>query len=180
MMLSDNDFSMYEYIRSHASEIVWIVVLLVGGHAGLKYVVRRIKKAADDNDPRSHTGKEKRARTLGRLLTTAGTIVIWGVAGLMVLRLFGVNTTPLLAASGIIGATVALGTQGFAKDLVSGAIIFTENQYAEGDEVRIGEFEGVVERMTVRSTVLRDGDGNLVFLANGNVNNVVNLSLGRK
>ncbi|MFC1639076.1 mechanosensitive ion channel family protein [Patescibacteria group bacterium] len=157
--------------------LIWAVVIVIAGSIGLQLLVRHMKRRADDGDPRTDTGKEKRTRTLGRMVMTAGQVVLWTVAILTALQSFGINTTPILAASGVIGVAVGLGLQSFAKDFVSGVIIFVENQYAEGDRVKIGAFEGTVEQMTIRSTVLKDDDGNLIFLSNGDVKGVMNYSL---
>lgn len=161
----------------YGNDVLWISGLFLFGRVGIRFLAHRIVAAADDGDASRDSGKEKRSRTLANILMSAGRTLVWAVVLLMLLKVFGVDTTPILAASGVLAFGIGFGMQTVVKDFVAGIIIFVENQFAEGDEVRIGAFEGTVEKMTMRSTVLRDAEGNLVFIANGTVNNVVNRSL---
>jgi small conductance mechanosensitive channel len=165
------------FAAMHVAELSWILGLLLGGRLLLKLLASRIIRAAEDGDDSRMSGREKRAKTLASLVTTAGNVLILVIVLLMTMRLFGVDTTPILASAGVVGFAVGFGMQTLVKDFVSGVFIFAENQFAVGDRVKIGAFEGTVHRMSMRSTVLADGDGNLVFLPNGSIANVVNLSL---
>jgi small conductance mechanosensitive channel len=158
--------------------VLGIVGLIVFGKVGLRLLHRRIVKAADDGDDSRESGKEKRAKTVADLVLKAGNAVTYVIAGVMALRLFGVDTVPILAGAGVIGVAIGVSMQALVKDLVAGMFIVVENQYAIGDKVKIGESEGVVHRMGLRTTVLLDDEGNLVFVSNGSITALVNYSLG--
>jgi len=132
----------------------------------LKLVVRRLVRIVDD----------KRAMTLGRIIVATGNVVIYVIILLMVLSLFGLDITPILAGAGVIGLAIGFGAQSLVKDFVSGLFILIENQYDMGDRVKIGTFEGRVVKITMRSTVLRDDEGKTFYISNGLINNVINLS----
>ena len=164
--------------RQHWTEVLGIVGIVVLGKIGLRTLHRRIVKAADDGDDSRESGKEKRAKTIADLVLKTGNAVVAIIACAMMLRLFGVDTVPILAGAGVIGVAIGVSLQALVKDLVAGMFIVVENQYAIGDKVKIGESEGVVHRMGLRTTVLLDDGGNLVFVANGSVTAVTNYSLG--
>src|SRR3989344_2530125 len=82
----------------------------------------------------------------------------------------------ILAGAVILGVVLGFGAQSLIKDFLSGLFIFFEPQYSIGDRVKIGDFEGIVYRVTMRSTVLKDDEGNRYYIANGTINNVTNLS----
>lgn len=164
--------------QRHWTEALGIVGLVVFGKVGLRALHRRIVRAADDGDDSRESGKEKRAKTIADLVLKTGNVVVYVLAGAMALRLFGVDTVPILAGAGVIGVAVGVSMQALVKDLVAGMFIVVENQYAIGDKVKIGESEGVVHRMGLRTTVLLDDDGNLVFVSNGSITALVNYSLG--
>jgi len=98
----------------------------------------------------------------------------------MTLSLFGVDTTPILAGAGVIGLAIGFGAQSLVKDFVSGLFILVENQYSVGDRVKIGNFEGRVIRITMRSTVLHDDEGKTFYISNGLIKDVTNLSQQEK
>ncbi|MCG2809802.1 MAG: mechanosensitive ion channel family protein, partial [Candidatus Portnoybacteria bacterium] len=105
-----------------------------------------------------------------------GNVAIYVIILLMVLSLFGLDITPILAGAGVIGLAIGFGAQSLVKDFVSGLFILIENQYDMGDRVKIGTFEGRVVKITMRSTVLRDDEGKTFYISNGLINNVINLS----
>ena len=142
----------------------------------MKLIVKRLVRIVDDGDDAHISQKEKRAKTLGDIVVTTGNIVIYILVLLMVLRLFGVDITPILAAAGVIGLAIGIGAQSLVKDFVSGLFILVENQYGIGDQVKIGSFQGRVIRITMRSTVLRDSEGKTFYISNGLIKDVTNLS----
>jgi small conductance mechanosensitive channel len=169
--------AVFSFIKSHVAEISWILGLYLAGRLGLRVITAKIVSAADDGDDSRDSGREKRAKTLSGLIGAGGKVVIFGVILMMALRLFGVDPTPIIAGAGVIGFAVGFGMQTLVKDFIAGIFIFSENQFAVGDKVKIGAFEGTVHKMSIRSTVLRDADGHLVFMPNGSIANVVNYSL---
>jgi small conductance mechanosensitive channel len=90
----------------------------------------------------------------------------------------GINLAPLLAGASVLGVALGFGAQSIIKDLLSGLFIIIENQYRVGDVVDIEGAVGSVEQITIRSTVIRDGDGNVHYLPNGTVSHVINKTMG--
>ena len=163
-------------VKTYGVDIIWIAVIFFLGRIVLKKIVKRMIKLAAERDKENKARLEQRAKTLGSIIITTGNIVIYVIVLLMVLSLFGVNMAPILAGVGIIGLAIGFGTKSLVKDFVSGLFILIENQYSIGDKVKIGNFEGRVVKITMRSTVLRDDEGQTFYLSNGLINNVINLS----
>jgi len=154
------------FIQQRGMDLFWIIILFFFGRVVLKLIVKRLVRIVDD----------KRAMTLGRIIVATGNVVIYVIILLMVLSLFGLDITPILAGAGVIGLAIGFGAQSLVKDFVSGLFILIENQYDMGDRVKIGTFEGRVVKITMRSTVLRDDEGKTFYISNGLINNVINLS----
>jgi len=151
--------------------LAWLVLWLVGQAA------RRIERSVDDGDPAVTTLREKRGRTIAQLLRSVGRAVVLVLALLTTLNLF-VNIGPLLAGAGIIGLAVSFGAQSLVKDFLSGFFILLENQFAVGDVIEVGGKSGVVERMTLRVVVLRDVEGTMHIVPNGEIKTVSNRTRG--
>jgi len=120
--------------------------------------------------------REKRANTLGKMLRNASWLVIVVVSLLMGLRELGFDITPALAAAGGFGIAAGFGAQTLVRDWVAGILIITDNQFAVGDVVRAAGVAGKVEVVSLHHTELRDGDGALHFIPNGEIKVVTNLS----
>jgi len=119
---------------------------------------------------------EQRARTLGSLLRYVATITIVTVAVLMVLAELGVSIAPLLAGAGVAGVALGFGAQSLVKDFLSGIFMLMEDQYGVGDFIDVGEASGTVERVTLRVTTMRDVNGTVWYVPNGEIRRVGNLS----
>lgn len=119
---------------------------------------------------------ERRVNTVARLaVRVAGTaIAIIGV--LMALDLFGIDIGPAVAGLGVVGIAVGLGAQTLVKDWLAGIFVVLENQYSAGDAVRIAGVEGVVEDFSLRRTVLRERDGTVHSVPNGQITVASNLT----
>ena len=167
-------------IKQDGISIFWIIILFFFGRIILKLLVKRLIRIVDDGDEKHVSQKEKRAETLGRIIVTTGNIVIYVVILLMILSLFGVNITPILAGAGVVGLAIGFGAQSLVKDFVSGLFILVENQYSINDKVKIGSFEGRVIRITMRSTVLLNDEGETFYISNGLIKDVTNLSQQKK
>jgi len=167
-------------IKQNAIDIIWIIILFFFSRMILKLMVKRLTQIVDDGDDTHVSQREKRAKTLGRIIVTTGNIVIYAVILFMVLNLFGVDMRPILAGAGVIGLAIGFGAQSLVKDFVSGLFILVENQYGIGDKVKIGSFEGHVIRITMRSTVLKDDEGKIYYISNGLIKDVTNMSQQKK
>ena len=122
--------------------------------------------------------RENRARTLLGVFHNAVRIVVIIGGGLMLLAEFGMNILPLITAAGVVGLAIAFGAQNLIRDYFYGFIILLENQYTINDVVRIGGIAGLVERITLRVTVLRDLEGVVHFMPHGEIKSVSNLTHG--
>jgi small conductance mechanosensitive channel len=124
------------------------------------------------------TLEDQKGQTLVPLLESLSQYVLYFGCVLMMLRVFEVDTTPILAGAGVIGLALGLGAQSFVADLVAGFFILFENQYLVGDVIQIGDAVGRVEAINIRCTQIRDESGKLVIIPNGQIKTVVNFSKG--
>lgn len=138
----------------------------------------RIEDRAEDDSPIVRVRRERRANALGALATSVLTVVVWTIAVMMILDQFGVALAPVIASAGIVGVALGFGAQDLVKDFLSGVFILAEDQYGLGDTVDIGEASGVVEGVTLRSTRVRDVNGTLWHVPNGEIRRVGNQSQG--
>jgi small-conductance mechanosensitive channel len=120
----------------------------------------------------------KRIDTLSHVVYRTALVIIFIVAILMVLPIFGLSVSPLIAGVGIIGIAVGFGAQYLVRDVLNGVFILMENQYGRGDVVSIGGISGLVEDLNLRRTVLRDLDGTVHFVPHGQVEITSNLTKG--
>jgi small conductance mechanosensitive channel len=118
----------------------------------------------------------QRRETLVPLIESGSQYLIYFGAALMILERLAIDSTPFLAGAGIIGLAVGLGAQNLVNDVVSGFFVLFEDYYLVGDYVQIGDSEGIVERIDLRTTRIRDNDGRHHIIRNGQVDTVVNYS----
>ncbi len=110
-------------------------------------------------------------------VTKSITTIIWVGAGiLMSLIALGINIVPLLAGAGLVGVAVSLASQNLIKDAINGFLIILEDQYALGDMITVGTVGGLVEKLNLRMTQVRDAEGRLITIPNSEVKIVANLS----
>jgi moderate conductance mechanosensitive channel len=114
------------------------------------------------------------------VLDNFATWAITITAVVMVLSELGVNVGALIAVSTVIGAAIGFGAQTLVKDLISGLFIVFEDQYGVGDKVQLDGVTGVVERVGLRVTEVRDENSVLWFLRNGEILKVGNFSQEKK
>jgi len=122
--------------------------------------------------------RQARSRTLAQLLRNITTVLIVIVVGLMVLEEVGQQITPLLASLSVIGVALGLGAQGVVRDVLAGMFMILEDQYGVGDSVNVGQASGVVEAVGLRVTQLRDLNGTVWYVRNGEILSVGNSSQG--
>ncbi len=119
-----------------------------------------------------------RVATLERVFRHAATIVIFVVAGTLVLDALGISIAPILATAGVAGLAIGFGAQSLIKDYFTGFFILLEDQIRQGDVVEIAGKAGLVEEVTLRYVRLRDGDGYVHFVPNGEIKLVSNRTRG--
>jgi small conductance mechanosensitive channel len=154
-----------------------IAVIIVAGVAA--YVAVRIavgvairqlleRRAADEAEPMS-AELDRRVKTVASLVLRISGSVIAVIAGLMALDQFGIDIGPAVAGLGVAGIALGFGAQTLVRDWLAGIFVIVENQYNQGDVVRIAGVEGVVEDLSLRRTTLRDLDGTLHTVPNGQI-----------
>ncbi len=122
--------------------------------------------------------EDRRAQTLESLLKNGVTYLTYFVAGLMILQVFNVNTSAILASAGILGLAVGFGAQNLVRDVISGFFILFEDQFTVGDYVEAGGVVGVVEEVGLRTCKIRKWTGQLHVIPNGEITKVTNYSRG--
>lgn len=118
----------------------------------------------------------QRARTIGSLLRSVSTFAIYGVALIMVLAQLGIDVAPILASAGVLGLAIGFGAQNLVRDFLSGIFMMLEDQYGVGDVVDLGEAVGDVEAVGLRITTIRDINGTVWYVRNGEIFRVGNFS----
>lgn len=161
--------------------IIFSVIAFKLGQVIISYLSRRISRVSARRNPNIHRKDiDKRARTLSDLFVTIWRIVVIALAALILFNaLFPhVSLAPLFASAGVIGVVFGFGAQSLVKDFLSGVFIIAENQFRVGDIIEVDGFGGTVERIGARCTVFRDDDGNLHFFPNGQIQHVINKTMG--
>jgi small conductance mechanosensitive channel len=174
MMPALNSIDLPALLLSSGLRILLIVVLVI--------VVRRIIQAVQhrlESQIQSRINDKDwvgRVRTLLQVSRGVVDALVLFLALLMILVVLEINIAPLLAGAGIAGLAVSLGAQTLIKDYLGGVLILVENQFKVGDSVLIGRVTGEVERITLRAVYLRDYEGQLHIIPNGEVRILSNLS----
>ena len=146
--------------------LVAIVVLRQAVRVGVRGLIER-RAAETDAESMPPVELERRVNTIARLVLRVGVAVIVVIAVLMALGEVGVDVGPAVAGLGVVGIAVGFGAQALVRDWLAGIFIVLENQYSEGDVVRIAGVDGVVESFSLRRTTLRDLDGTVHTVPNG-------------
>ncbi|WP_197373227.1 mechanosensitive ion channel family protein [Mycolicibacterium baixiangningiae] len=120
--------------------------------------------------------RQQRAQTIGSVLKSTVSIVMLIWLMLSVLNVVGVNIAPFIASAGIVGLAIGFGAQNLVRDFVTGVFMLLEDQYGVGDNVDLGEAVGEVESVGLRITTVRDIDGTLWYVRNGEIARVGNMS----
>jgi moderate conductance mechanosensitive channel len=120
--------------------------------------------------------RKQRAATMAGVLKSIVTFVVVAVVGTMILSELGVDIAPIIASAGIIGIALGFGAQSLVRDFLAGIFVFIEDQYGVGDVVDVGEATGTVEAVTLRMTRLRDVNGTVWYVPNGEIVRVGNQS----
>jgi moderate conductance mechanosensitive channel len=150
--------------------VVTCVVITKLSMGTIRRLIRRTQARADadaTNDERIEINKR-----FGTILALAGYLIkgfVLAIGGLLILDQLGINVGPAIAGLGVVGIALAFGAQAIVRDFFSGIMILFENQYATGDTVEIAGVTGVVEELTLRRTVVRDVDGIVHSVPNGEI-----------
>ena len=155
-----------------------IVVIVLGAwllQAFLGRLIGRLSRAVE----RRREGDElRRLNTVNAMLGNVGTVAIILVAGMLLLSELGISVAPILATAGVAGLAIGFGAQSLIRDYFNGFFLIIEDQIREGDVVEVAGKAGEVEEITLRYVRLRDGDGYVYFVPNGEIKTVVNRTRG--
>jgi moderate conductance mechanosensitive channel len=162
---------------AHGIRLASILLIALILNRVLRAATSRLIRLADtETTGRAGRMREQHTKTLAGLLYSAGTAVIVTGAFLTALPEFGFNVTPIAAVAGLASLAVGFGAQHLVRDLINGFFTIIADQYVVGDTIRIGTVVGRVEHLTLRRTVVRDMNGALVSIPNGEISQVANLS----
>lgn len=139
-------------------------------------ITRAMNKLIAKTDRGAENRAAERARTIGALLRSTVNALTFVVAGAMILDLLGLNLGPLLTSAGVVGVALGLGAQTIVRDILSGLSMLMEDQYGVGDRVQLLEVSGLVVNVGMRITTIRDDNGVLWYLRNGEILKVGNHS----
>ena len=154
-------------------------LVVVGTIAAVRiayYLIGRIEKAIREENRGTEIARDMRAKTVGTVLRQFARTILIVIGILMGIRELGLDITPALAAAGGFGVAAGLGAQTLIRDWIAGFNIIHDNQFAVGDVVRIAGSSGTVEMLSLRHTELRDSEGFLYFIPNGEIKVVTNLT----
>ncbi|MFA5577253.1 MAG: mechanosensitive ion channel family protein [Tissierellaceae bacterium] len=155
-----------------------VIIILFAIRFILSITDRVVDKALSNRKESSYLATGKRAHTIGELLKNLVKYTLYFIATIIILDMFNINTSSILATAGIGGLAIGFGAQSLVKDIITGFFIFIEDQYAVGDYIRLDSFEGIVEEMGIRVTKLRAFSGELHIIPNGRIQQVTNSSRG--
>lgn len=179
--------SLYEEVkRVLTDEEMWInfgwifvKVILISVAAYIIVIVSRalIKKTFSVRIRGPLKYNERRQQTLSKLLENIVSYVVYFIAIIAILSMFNINVTGLIAGAGVLGLAIGFGAQNLVRDVITGFFIIFEDQFSVGDYVRIGQAEGTVEEIGLRTTKVKAWTGELFIFPNGLVTEVVNFSI---
>lgn len=163
------------WLQHNALHVAGIIVVAFALVRLLRLATRRIVVLAEI-DSFAAKSREQQSRAVARILQSAGSVIISIIALMMILNRLGLDVTPILAGAGVAGVAIGFGAQTLVRDFLHGLFIITEDQFAVGDIIRTNNVTGRVERLTLRRTVLRDDEGALHTIPNGEIRLVANLT----
>ena len=174
-MLSGWGDDAFDFVRHQVPRIIGVLIIAFILTRLLKIASRHLAELSNREGLPSAL-RAQQLRTLSSVIYSVGVFVIMFLAALQILPLLGINMGPLLASAGIAGLAIGFGAQTLVHDFINGFFILVENQYDIGDTIKIAGVQGAVEDMTLRRTVLRDDNGSLHTVPNGQINIVTNLT----
>ncbi|MBU2635164.1 mechanosensitive ion channel family protein, partial [Patescibacteria group bacterium] len=153
--------------------IVILFLALVISKVAKVFVSRAVRTVVEKSNGQI---QKERAKTLSKVFSSTLKIMIWVIAILMLLPEIGINPTPLLAGAGLIGLAIGMGSRSLVQDYLAGLFILLEDQYRVGEEVDISGKKGHVIDLNLRRTIIKDEEGIIHYIPNGQVKTASNLS----
>ena len=165
-----------DYAVDKGSDVGGVVLSIFALWFFIRFLSRRIERWGIEGHDHLATAREQRAKTAAKLVRSLGRAILTVVGVLMVLNQLDFNISPLLASAGVVGLAISFGSQSLVRDYVTGFFLQLEHQFALGDVIRVGAVEGTVENITLRLVYLRDSNGALHIIPNGQIAQVTNLT----
>ncbi len=166
--MSDTFSNMFQWMIVNGLRICVIIVIA--------YILIRLVRVLSDKMPVKLSEKEvlteerrKRVDTLASIIQHTMTIVIMVLAGIVIMGQVGINVGPILAGAGILGLAVGFGAQNLVKDIITGFFILLENRMNVGDVIQAAGVAGLVQSINLRTTILRDLEGKVHIIPNGEI-----------
>ncbi|MBN2036660.1 MAG: mechanosensitive ion channel family protein [Chitinispirillaceae bacterium] len=160
--------------------LVFILILALVLLKGIKILVSRLKPVMLERMKSGGTIEamelEKRVETMTHILTSAIRLAIWIITCMLLLRKVGIDIAPLIAGAGIVGLAIGFGAQEMVRDMISGFFMLLENQVRTGDVAIVNGTGGLVEKVGLRTIVLRDLSGVVHVFQNGKINSLSNMT----
>jgi small-conductance mechanosensitive channel len=163
-----------DFVQNGIPKILFALLLAFLFQSIVNFFIKRLNKRAG-----LMVGNVQRAgqfRTMSAILRATSYGVVGFYVLTQILAALGVSLGPFIASAGVIGLGISFGAQSIFKDMLTGIFILIENQYSVGDTIKIAGLQGVVEDLSLRVTRLRDGDGTVYIVPNGQITTVSNLS----
>jgi len=158
-------------------EVILIVVATKVLSGGLHKTIEKIvRKSVPSHEYVDSVSEKKREDTLIRVFSGSMKVLLYGISFMLILSALGVTIGPVLAGAGVAGVAFGFGAQYLVRDLISGFFIILENQFRVGDAIEVAGVTGIVENITLRVTTIRNLDGILQFVPNGEMKVVANKS----
>jgi len=170
--------NLFDYLHV-SKDLLRVTVILLVAWLLLSVSRRLIRVFRDYMQTRIESSEDgRRIETLVRVFRYISTVIILLVAGMLTLSELGISIAPILAAAGVVGIAVGFGAQSLIKDYFNGFFMLLEDQIRQGDAVEVCGKTGVVEDITLRHVALRDIEGNVHYIPNGQITLVTNKSRG--
>lgn len=160
--------------------LLTVVVVLIGLWLALRLGRVLIARALRPPEGKKYPLDPRRAQTLQALLISVLRYTLYFIGALAVLDALGVATTSVVASAGLVSLAVGFGAQNLVRDVITGFFILFEDQYGIGEYVSLAGVEGIVEDIGLRTTRLRDFNGDLHIVPNGQISLVTNKSRGSR
>jgi small conductance mechanosensitive channel len=166
-------------MSNEGARLVRVIGIIVGAYVLLRIInlaVIQMQRLVAESDGAILSEAEKRAKTLGKIINSAGYVLVVGVSFMMILSEFGINIMPIITGAGIAGLAIGFGAKNLVEDIISGFFLILEDQIRVGDVVQINGTGGSIETIRLRTTVLRDLQGVVHIFPNGAIRQVSNMT----
>lgn len=169
--------SIASWVGDHGPRLLLIILGSYFIYKTLKVFITRFVQRYIEYRARTHHAKEesiRRINTITSMVVGTLAVIIATLAGFMVLSEFNIDIGPLIASAGVVGIAIGFGAQSLIKDFLNGLFIVLEDQFSNGDVILIDGVSGLVEDINLRRTVLRDLDGSVHIIPNGQIASITN------